>query len=94
MGKIIPSILRVLASIFKKDEILNEPDNLVLVNAQPGCVRIICRTDDQMDSVMDRMTGRGNCVLEEFEQWDDGKDKNFIMTFRVLDEFDSSVIYN
>tara|TARA_R110000824_G_scaffold205378_3_gene390249 strand:- start:1767 stop:2051 length:285 start_codon:yes stop_codon:yes gene_type:complete len=94
MGKIIPTILRVIANVFKKDEILNEPDNLVLVNARPGCVRIICRTDDQMDGVMDRMMGGGNCVLEEFEQWDEGEDKQFIMTFRVLDDFNSSVIYN
>ena len=75
MGKVIPTILRAITNIFKKDEILNEPGNLVLVNAQPGCIRIICRTEDQMDSVMDRMTGRGNCILEEFEEWDEGKDK-------------------
>ena len=29
-----------------------------------------------------------NCMLEHYEEWDVGKDKKWILTFRVLNEYE------
>ena len=94
MGKVIPTILRKLADVFGKKEIIYDADNLVMVEARGGIVRVICHTDKQMDQVVDRMSGQGNCVLEGFEEWKDDEDEKFILTFKVMDELDSFVEYN
>lgn len=94
MGKVIPTILRKLADTFGKKEIINDANNLVMVEARGGFVRVICHTDRQMVQVVDRFAGRGNCVLDGFERWDEEENEKFILTFKVMDEFDPSVIYN
>ena len=35
-----------------------------------------------------------DCVLEDYEEWDEGKDKKWILTFRVLDEFERKMELN
>ena len=35
-----------------------------------------------------------NCVLEDYEQWDEGEDMKWILTFRVLDEFERKMELN
>ena len=35
-----------------------------------------------------------DCVLEDYEQWDEGEDTKWILTFRVLDEFERKMEYN
>ena len=34
-----------------------------------------------------RMT-TDNCLLESYEEWDEGEDKKWILTFRVLDNYE------
>jgi len=29
-----------------------------------------------------------NCLLESYEEWDEGDDKKWILTFRVLDNYE------
>jgi hypothetical protein len=30
-----------------------------------------------------------NCILESYEVWDEGDDMKWVLTFRVLDEYES-----
>jgi len=96
MGKIIPSIIKRLSRAFGKREVINEAENIVMVEAGDGVIRIICHTDKQMDRVVKRMTEPGNCVLDGVERWSEDQDEHeqFILTFKLVDEFDSPVIYN
>ena len=41
----------------------------------------------QQDNVVKRMT-TDNCLLESYEEWDEGEDKKWILTFRVLDDYE------
>ena len=43
--------------------------------------------------VIERMC-TDNCVLEHYEQWDEGEDIKWILTFRVLDDYEKKVEYN
>jgi|TARA_R110002020_G_scaffold21575_8_gene73334 hypothetical protein len=38
-----------------------------------------------MDEVVDRMT-TNTCKLSGYEEWDDGPDRKWILTFLVVDE--------
>jgi len=29
-----------------------------------------------------------NCILESYEEWDEGDDMKWILTFRILDEYE------
>ena len=37
--------------------------------------------------VVERMT-TDNCVLDSYEEWDEDEDMKWILTFRVLDDYD------
>ena len=50
-------------------------------------MRIICNKEEQQDTVVQRMT-TDNCLLESYEEWDEGDDKKWILTFRVLDNYE------
>jgi len=34
------------------------------------------------------------CVLEHYEEWDEGDDMKWILTFRVLDEYEKQMELN
>ena len=35
-----------------------------------------------------------NCILEDYEEWDEGKDMKWILTFRLLDEYEKKTELN
>ena len=35
-----------------------------------------------------------SCILEHYEEWDEGQDMKWILTFRVLDDYEKKVEYN
>ena len=43
--------------------------------------------ESQQETVVKKMT-TDNCMLEHYEVWDDGKDRKWILTFRVLDNYE------
>ena len=34
------------------------------------------------------------CIFEGYEEWDDGDDRKWILTFRILDEFELKPDFN
>ena len=69
------------------DVVYNIWDNQVMVKTQGDLIYIVCHKQEQQDNVVKRMT-TDNCLLESYEEWDEGKDKKWILTFRVLDNYE------
>ncbi len=71
-----------------KDKIVyNRPDNKVMVRTNGDLIYIICKEEEQVQPVMNKMVN-DNCILSEYEEWDEDDDMRWILTFRVLDEFE------
>ena len=77
----------------KDDITYNRPDNKVMVRSDGDLIYVICNKESQQDTVVKKMT-TDNCMLEHYEVWDDGEDRKWILTFRVLDEYEKKVEYN
>ena len=68
--------------ISDKKTVLNDADNMVMVRTDKNKIMIICRSEEQMDSVVKRMT-TDRCKLAGYEEWDEGEDKKWILSFAV-----------
>lgn len=77
----------------KDDIVYNNPDNKILVKTNGDLIYVICNKESQQKKVIEKMC-TDNCVLEDYEQWDDGDDMKWILTFRVLDEYEKKVELN
>ncbi len=75
----------------KENIIYNRPENKVMVKTNGDKIVIICNSEDQMDKVHERFKESGNYLIE-YEEWDEGKDKKYIITYQVSD--DSEPVYN
>ena len=71
----------------KNDIIYNKSDNRLFVKADGDLIYVICNKESQQEKVVKRMT-TDNCMLEHYEEWDEGKDRKWILTFRVLDNYE------
>ena len=71
----------------KDDAVYNQWDNEVMVKTNGDMIYIICKDEEQVQPVMSRMT-TDTCILSDYEEWDEGDDMKWILTFKVLDEFD------
>ena len=71
----------------KDEAVYNQWDNEVMVKTNGDMIYIICKDEEQVQPVMSRMT-TDTCILSDYEEWDEGDDMKWILTFRVLDEFD------
>jgi len=71
----------------KDDVVYNKSDNRLFVKTDGDLIYVICNQEDQQEKVVQRMT-TDNCLLENYEEWDEGEDKKWILTFRVLDNYD------
>ena len=69
------------------DAVYNKYDNRVMVKTDGDLIYIICNKEEQQDNVVKRMT-TDNCLLESYEEWDEDEDKKWILTFRVLDDYE------
>ena len=77
-----------------KDNIIyNKSDNRVFVKTDGDLIYVICSKEKQQKQVIKRMC-TDSCVLEHYEEWDDDDDRKWILTFRVLDEYEKKVEYN
>ena len=77
----------------KDDVTYNHADNKVFVRTNGDLIYVICNKEHQQKKVIQKMC-TDDCVLEDYEEWDEGKDKKWILTFRVLDEFERKMEYN
>ena len=71
----------------KENIIYNRPDNEVMIKSNKDFIVIICRNEEQVQPVMDRMN-TDTCFLSEYEEWDEDEDMKWILTFKVTDEFE------
>ena len=71
----------------KDNTVYNRADNEVYVKSEGDLIYVICNKESQQDMVVERMT-TDNCVLDSYEEWDEDEDMKWILTFKVLDEFD------
>ena len=79
--------------IMKDDVTYNHANNNVFVRTNGDLIYVICNKEDQQKKVIDRMC-TDNCILEDYEEWDENEDKKWILTFRVLDEYEKRLDYN
>ncbi len=68
----------------KHDTVYNKSDNAVMVRTRGNEIHVICDTEDKVDGVVERMS-TPNCFLAGYEEWDEGPDKRWILTFLVGD---------
>ena len=72
----------------KENIIYNRPDNEVMIKSNKDFIVIICRNEEQVQPVMDRMN-TDTCFLSDYEEWDEGEDMKWILTFKVTDDSES-----
>jgi len=71
----------------KDNKIYNKHDNSIMVRTDGDTIYVICNKENQQDVVVEKMT-TDNCLLENYEVWDDDDDRKWILQFRVLDEYE------
>ena len=71
----------------KDDTIYNHAQNQLYVRTNGNKIVIICSKESQQEQVVKRMT-TDNCILESYEEWDEDDDMKWILTFRILDEYE------
>ena len=69
----------------KDNTVYNRPDNEVMVRTNKDYIYIICRNEEQVQPVMDKMN-TDTCYLADYEEWDEGDDMKWILTFKVFDD--------
>ena len=77
----------------KDDITYNHADNKVMVRTDGDLIYVICNKEDQQKKVIKKMC-TDNCILEDYEQLDEGEDMKCILTFRILDEFERKMELN
>ena len=80
-------------SKMKSDAVYNQWDNMIYVRTNGDMIHIICHKEEQMDVVNERFHDSGN-ELVGYEEWDEGDDKRWIMTWKVPKEYDKEIQYN
>jgi len=66
--------------------IYNRPDNEVMVKTQGNLIYIICKDENQVQPVLDKMS-TDTCILSDYEEWDEDENMRWILTFKVIDDY-------
>ena len=69
----------------KSDVVYNQADNKVFIKNNGEEIVVICDTETKLQHVQKKFHEAGNSIIE-FEEWDEGKDKKYIITFSVDEE--------
>ena len=77
----------------KDDVTYNHADNKVMVRTDGDLIYVICNKEHQQKKVIKKMC-TDNCILEDYEQWDEGEDMKWILTFRLIGEYDKKTELN
>mgnify|MGYP001330181739 CR=1 FL=1 len=77
----------------KENTVYNRPDNFIFVRTNNEYINIICHEESQVQKVIDKMS-TDTCILSEYEEWDDDSDMKWLLTFKVLNEFENYPDYN
>ena len=57
---------------------------MVMVRTNGEYIYIICKDEDQVQPVMDKMN-TDTCYLSDYEEWDEDEDMKWILTFKVTE---------
>jgi len=71
----------------KDNVIYNHAKNQLYVKTDGDKIVIICSKESQQEQVMKRLV-TDTCILESYEEWDEDDDMKWILTFRLLDEYE------
>lgn len=71
----------------KDNTVYNKWDNEIMVKTGGEYIYIICHEERQMDKVVSKLT-TDSCYLQDYEEWDDDSDKKWILTFKVLNDYE------
>ena len=69
----------------KSDVVYNQADNKVFIKSNGEEIVVICDTDEKLQHVQKKFHEAGNSIID-FEEWDEGEDKKYIVTFAVAEE--------
>lgn len=69
----------------KSDTVYNQADNKVFVSSNGEKIVVVCDTEAKLEHVQRKFHKAGNSIIE-FEEWDEGEDKKYIVTFSVDEE--------
>ena len=69
----------------KPDLVYNQADNKVFVSSNGEKIVVVCDTEAKLEHVQRKFHEAGNRIIE-FEEWDEGEDKKYIVTFAVAEE--------
>ena len=73
--------------MMKDNTIYNNAENKLYVKTNGDKIVIICSEESQQEQVIKRMT-TDNCILDYYEEWDEEDDMKWILTFRIIDEYE------
>ena len=77
----------IQSQYMKDDVVYNRPENIVMIRSQGNKIVVVCKDEDQVQPVMDRMN-TDTCFLSDYEEWDEDEDMKWILTFKVTEEFE------
>ena len=77
----------IQSQYMKDDVVYNRPENIVMIRSQGNKIVVVCKDEDQVQPVMDRMS-TDTCILSDYEEWDEGEDMKWILTFKVTDDYE------
>ena len=77
----------IQSQYMKDDVVYNRPENIVMIRSQGNKIVVVCKDEDQVQPVMERMN-TDTCFLSDYEEWDEGDDMKWILTFKVTNEFE------
>jgi hypothetical protein len=77
----------------KDDITYNHADNKVMVRTDGDLIYVICNKENQQKKVIEKMC-TDTCILEHYEEWDEGDDMKWILTFRLIGEYDKKTELN
>jgi len=69
----------------KSDVVYNQSDNKVFVSTNGEKIVVVCDTEEKLQHIQKKFHEAGNSIIE-FEEWDEGEDKKYIVTFAVAKE--------
>ena len=69
----------------KPDTVYNQADNKVFIKSNGEEIVVVCDTEEKLQLVQKKFHEAGNRIIE-FEEWDEGEDKKYIVTFSVDEE--------
>ena len=69
----------------KSDVVYNQADNTVCIKSNGEEIVVVCDTEEKLQHVQKKFHESGNSIID-FEEWDEGEDKKYIVTFAIAEE--------